>query len=256
MKGYDLNLPKWKWPFHPLTHPIEGFEDMRWKKAYSMTNALIIVALFFIIAVVTETSTPFLFRTFTTRVFNVVPVFSTTVLMFFTWVVANWSLCTLFDGEGTMKRICVTSAYALIPYLISEVIIFLLSFVLSRQESGFIQFVAIIGFTWSVVLLISGMKAVHQYSMLKTIGSILATLFAMMIIVFLLVLLATLFQQVYIFVYSIYTELMYRFPTLEPWQLITMCVSAVVVVVGLIIAGYNLMDKIKAKREEKALRAG
>ena len=62
-----------------------------------------------------------------------------------------------------------------------------------------------------MVLIISAMKAVHQYTMPKTLLAILFTVVAMVIIVLVLMLLVSLFQQVVMFVYSIYTELMYRF---------------------------------------------
>ena len=54
------------------------------------------------------------------------------------------------------------------------------------------------------------MKAVHQFSFGKTLALIALTLVAMVLVVFLLVLLLTLFQQVIIFVFTIYTELSYR----------------------------------------------
>jgi ABC-type Na+ efflux pump permease subunit len=54
------------------------------------------------------------------------------------------------------------------------------------------------------------MKAVHQFSFGKTLALILLTLVAMILVLFLLVLLLTLFQQVLIFIFTIYTELSYR----------------------------------------------
>ena len=64
---------------------------------------------------------------------------------------------------------------------------------------------------WSIILMISAMKTVHQYSIPKTLAAMFFTVVAMAIILFLAVLLLTLFQQVFVFGYSVYTELMYRF---------------------------------------------
>ena len=208
---FDLDLPAWKWPFYVMRHPFEGYDDLRWKKGYNMKVAWVIVVAFFIISVASAQLTGFLFNNTYVKVFNVIPYFSSSILLFLTWVVGNWSLCTLFDGEGTMKNIFCVSAYALLPYLFSELIVIIASNFLLRTEGGFISFFRYLGIVWSVVLMISAMKTVHQYSIPKTLAAMFFTVVAMAVILFLAVLLLTLFQQVFVFVYSIYTELMYRF---------------------------------------------
>lgn len=252
---FDLDMPAWKWPFYIMAHPFEGYEDLRWKKAYNMKVAMVIVALFFIVSVCEKLMTGFIFDHSNVRIFNVVPIVIQTLVLFFTWVIGNWALCTLFDGEGTMKNICVNTAYALVPYIIGRVINIILSNCLQKGEAAFITFIDYITIVWTVVLLISGMKTVHQYNFWKTIFSMFFTLCAMVIIVILLVLLVSLFQQVYVFVYSIYTELLYRFSNLEPWALILMIIGCVAVVVAIIIAAYTAFEKYQIKKEKKKLQS-
>ena len=74
----------------------------------------------------------------------------------------------------------------------------------------FITCVTVISTAWSVLLMFNAIKAVHQYSISKTILALLLTFVAMLIILILLVLLVALFQQVYVFVSSVYTEITYR----------------------------------------------
>lgn len=207
---YDLNLPAWKWPFYVMRHPIEGYDDLRWKKGYNMKVALVVVLAFFLTTVARSVMTGFIFNTSYTRVFNVVPYISSTILLFFVWVVGNWSLCTLFNGEGTMKNICCVSAYALLPYLMSSVICTAASNVLLKTEGGFLAFISALGFGWSLALMISGMKAVHQYSVPKTLLALVFTVAAMVVMLFIVILLVALFQQVFMFFYTIYTEILYR----------------------------------------------
>lgn len=208
---YDLQLPAWKWPFYLVRHPFEGFEDLRWKKGYNMKVAMVMTLLFFLITVIRARMTGFLFNDEFAKVFNVVPYFSSTIILFFVWVIGNWSLCTLFNGEGTMKAICCTSAYALFPYLVAMIIYTAASNVLLEREGGFLSFLIGLGVAWSALMLISGIKAIHQYSMPKTLLAVIFTLVAMVVIFFILILLVALFQQIYIFFYTIYTELLYRF---------------------------------------------
>ncbi len=208
---FDLDLPKWKWPFYVVRHPFEGYDDLRWKKGYSMRAALIIVLLFFIANVLSATMSGFLFGGGMIKIFNIVPYFSSTVVLFFVWVIANWALTTLFDGEGSMKNICCVTAYALIPYVASSFVTTFLSNFLLRTEGAFLDFIYYLGLLWSVILVISGMKVVHQYSLPKTIAFILLTILGMVVVLFISILLITMIQQVFVFGYSIYTELLYRF---------------------------------------------
>lgn len=208
-----LDMPKYKWPFYVIMHPFEGFEDLRWKRQGSMVAAILIVLAWFVASVADHRLTNFLFNQHleSVKYFNVVPVLVQSVVLFLAWVVGNWALCTLLDGEGTMRRIFIFSAYALTPYIVSLVINTILSHALLRTESMFMEIVGLLGFLWSALLMIMAMKAVHQYSLGKTIISMAGTLIAILAILFLLVLLISLFQQVYTFFYSIYTEIVYRF---------------------------------------------
>ena len=206
-----LDLTKREFVKHVVFHPFEGFEDLRWKKGGSMRIAIVVVCLLFFQQIAYSRLYGFQYYSDYDKIFNIVPYIFKSFILFGTWVVANWAMCTLFDGEGSMKNIFINSAYALIPYITGYLIGTLMSHFLIRDEYVFIQAIEIIGTCWSFVLIISGIKAVHQFSFGKTIALMLLTIVAMIAILFLLVLLLTLFQQVLIFILSIYTELSYRF---------------------------------------------
>lgn len=205
-----LDLTQKQWVKYTALHPFEGYEDLRWKKGGSLKIAFVIVFLFFTAVVADDRLYGFQFKETYDKTFNIIPYIIKSIVLFAVWVVGNWSVCTLLDGEGTMKNICIYSSYALVPYIIQLYINVLLSHVLIRDEYIFMLVIKIIGTLWTVVLIFSAVKAVHQYSFLKTISSCLLTLAAMMIILLLLVLLLSLFQQLYVFIYSIYTEISYR----------------------------------------------
>lgn len=186
------------WLRHVIFHPSEGFEDLRWKKQGSLKLSFFIVLLLFVAMVANNRMVGFAFNTNTVKVFNVVPLVVQSVVYFATWVIGNWCICTLLDGEGTLRKICIYSAYALVPYIICSYIAVILSNFLIKEESIWVTAFTVLGLGWSVVLMISAMKAVHQYSIPKTLISILLTLVAMLLILFLAILLLSLFQQVYV----------------------------------------------------------
>ena len=195
-----MDLTTREWVKHAVTHPFEGFEDMRWKKSGSLKVAFLADGRLY----------GFQFGVTYDKTFNIIPYIVKSIVLFAAWVVGNWSICTLLDGEGTMKNICIYSAYALVPYIAQIFITTILSHFLIQDEVVFIQAIRIIGTGWSVILLFSAIKSVHQYSFGKTVFAVVLTIAAMLIMLFLLVLFMSLVQQVYIFISTIYTEISYR----------------------------------------------
>ena len=206
---YDMK--PWQWVKHVIFHPTEGYEDMRWKKAGSMKVALFIVFLLFASQVFSSRYGGFAYNTRAySDVFNIVPILVQSVAYYATWVVANWSWCTLFDGEGNMRRVAIYSAYALVPFIVCNFLSTAISYGLTLDESIWYTAIAQVGFWWSVVLMLFGMKACHQYSFTMTIVTMILTIVGMVLILCLLALVMSLFQQVYVFFATVYTEILYR----------------------------------------------
>ena len=205
-----LDLTKGQFVKHVLFHPFEGFEDLRWKKGGSMNIAVVVLCLLFVQQLAYNRMYGFQYYVSYDKIFNIVPYIFQSFILFMTFVVANWAMCTLFDGEGSMKNIFIDAAYSLIPYITGSLTGTILSHIFVEDEYIFISAIEIIGTAWTVVLFLSAMKAVHQFSFSKTLALLLLTVVAMIAILFLLILLLTLFQQVLIFIFSIYTELSYR----------------------------------------------
>ena len=205
-----MDLTQKQWVRHAVTHPVEGFEDMRWKKAGSLKIALLIVVLLFFGEIAYGRLYGFQFYISYDKTFNIIPYIVRSFVLFGAWTVGNWSVCTLLEGEGTLRNISIYSAYAIIPYVAQLYINVILSHFLIRDEYVFMQVIKFIGVGWTVILLFSAVKSVHQYSFKKTVLAIGFTLSAMFIMLFLMVLFMSLIQQIYIFISTIYTELSYR----------------------------------------------
>ena len=199
-----------QWVIHAITHPVEGFEDMRWKKSGSLKIAFFIVFMLFLAGIAAERLYGFNHYVPYDKIFNIVPYIVKSFVIFGAWTVGYWAVCTLLDGEGTMKNICIYSAYSLVPYVAQLFITTFLSHFLIRDESVFLNIIAIIGTGWTAVLLFSAIRSVHQYSAVKTVFAIILTIAAMLIMLFLLILLLFLIQQVAIFFMTLFTEISYR----------------------------------------------
>lgn len=205
-----MDLTQKQWVKHAVTHPFEGFEDMRWKKSGSLRIALLIVVLLFFGQIAYGRLYGFQFYISYDKTFNIIPYIVRSFVLFGAWTVGNWAVCTLLDGEGTLKNICIYSAYSLIPYTAQLYINVVLSHFLIWDEFVFMQIIELIGTGWTVILLFSAIKSVHQYTFGKTVFAVILTIAAMLVMLFLLVLFMSLIQQVFIFISTVYTELSYR----------------------------------------------
>lgn len=204
----DLTQPQWV--KHVIFHPFEGYEDLRWKKGGTLKYTAVIIFALFIALIAWDRWCGFQFRPLPDALFSVVPYLMKSLVYFGAWCVGNWAVCTLLDGEGTLKNITVYSSYALIPYIVCTFVNVVLSHLLVTDEAVFFYTIHYIGLLWTALLLFNAVKAVHQYSITKTVAAIVLTICAMLIILFLAVLFLSLFQKVYVFFYSLYTEIIYR----------------------------------------------
>lgn len=199
-----------QWVGYVVFHPVDGFEDMRWKKAGSLKIAFIIVFLLFFALIAHERLYGFQFGSVEDKTFSIVPYFMKSMVAFAVWVVSNWAVCTIFSGEGTMRNICIYSAYSLVPFIVQMLVNVMLSHVLVRDEAVFMQIIRAVGILWSVLLMFSAVRSVHGYSAAKTFFAIVLTLASALIMLILFVLLLSLIQQIYIFISTIVTEITYR----------------------------------------------
>ena len=73
-------------------------------------------------------------------------------------------MCTINDGEGTVKKIYTYFCYSLMPYVILTPVIFGLSHVVTFNEQFLISLTYIVMLTWVLVLGVLSLKEVNNYT--------------------------------------------------------------------------------------------
>jgi len=193
-----------------LFHPVDGFDQMKYQKTGSVGIATFLAFLWFIISSFERQFTNFRFNSFDIENTNVIYIFISTFVMFLFFCIANWSLCTLLDGEGTLREIWICTGYALAPMITMMLITVLLSNILSVSEGAFIVMANTVGFIWTGLLLFFGMMQIHRYNVKMTVFSIAGSFVGLVLILFLSFLIILLFQQMFAFLKSVYEEIFYR----------------------------------------------
>jgi len=199
-----------KYSLYVCTHPLDGFWDLTHEKRGSVGAANIIIGLAVVVEVLRLTLTNFQFVTINMEYFNSVIVALQILLPVGLWTVANWSLTTLMDGKGRMFEIYMSVCYALVPYVIINAVMIVLSQLITFDEGAIYRVLASFAVIWTGLLLLAGMMMIHDYSLAKTIGSSLLTIVGMGIIVFIFVIFFSLVSDAIAYFISLYKEILFR----------------------------------------------
>jgi len=199
-----------KFPLHLIFHPIDAYWDLKSDNRGRMLVAFLALALTIIMMTLQKQYAGFLVNFTDPRTINSIVEIATVAVPFFLWCVANWSVTTLMEGEGKFREIFLATGYSLIPVILIYAPMIVISRFMVQEETAFYYLFNSIAFFWFLLLLFIGTMTVHQYTVFKTIITMLLTLIVMGIIVFLGALVFSMLQQLYEFGYNIYRELIFR----------------------------------------------
>ncbi len=193
-----------------LIYPTSQYEDFKYYKSWSRPAFLIILLTWFVGTILQRQATGFIFNDYNPNELNILVVFSFTILVFLLCIVVNWAVTSLLEGKGTLKEIGIAGSYALIPHIISLYVYVLVSQFSVLEEKAFLIIIQYIGIFWSLILVLAGLKSIHEYTVKKTIACVILTLIGVAFVVFLMVLMYGLVQQFLSFFNTIYHELVFR----------------------------------------------
>lgn len=127
-----------------------------------------------------------------------------------TWIFASYGVSIIFDGEGTLKDIFISSALCLSPYILFSVPLCLLSRILVLEQKWYYDFSNYFIYAWVAYLFFSQVKVVHNFSSKKATGVLLLSTTGVLIVWGSAVLLYSLSYQIFDFIKQIILEIMIR----------------------------------------------
>ncbi len=197
-----------EYPLYCMLHPFNGFDDLKSEKTGSKRLCGILLLAYLVISILSRQVTGFIFNPNRVETFNFPVMLITTIGLFFAFVIANWSITTIMDGKGTLKEISIFMSYALMPYIIGNGVLIILSRIFTLEEAAFYNIGMYFVYIWTGLQIIFALREVHRYSLKKTIWTTLLTLFALVVIVVLCAIIYSVFSQLFGFFGTIINELM------------------------------------------------
>ena len=195
--------------FHLVFHPFDGFWDLKHEKRGSVRAGLTILGVVVLSFYYQSIGTGYIMNpegTYSTIFAQVLAV----GLPFILWVIANWCLTTLFEGEGSFKDIFVATAYALAPLPLFLIASTIMSNFVTLEESAIASMLVTVAFVWVGLLVFFGTMVTHDYSFAKNLLMCVATIVGMAVIMFVGFLFSSLMGKMVSFVSSIVREISYR----------------------------------------------
>lgn len=200
-----------KYGLYVITHPFDGFYELKYRQRGSVPAAFVILMLVTITYTLMRQYTGFLFNHNDPSRLNIIVELASVILPFGLWTGVNWAFTTLMTGKGTFKQIVIASAYALIPIILINLPMIVVSNYLILEEGTFYYLFVSIAAMWSAALMFIGvMMVTHEYGMGKSIFTTILTLVGMVFTIFLGLVLMNLLELVYRFANEMFTEIAYR----------------------------------------------
>lgn len=210
MRKY-FNKEKFGYMFGVLTNPIDSFYEIRYRDKGSVPLAVICVFALSALFTINRIFAGFIVNNVNPRTIDSLAEMSSFFVILGLFCIGNWSVTCLMEGEGRMRDIVTVAGYAMLPIVLLLGPATIVSNFVALEEAAFYQIIIGIGIAWTVILLLLGVMTVHNYTLLKTLITLVLTFVAVLIIIFIALLVADVINQLYMFIYSIYTELVFRF---------------------------------------------
>lgn len=209
-ESFEHYIATLKYSLYCMTHPLDCFWDLTHEKRGSMAAANTILVLTLAARIMNLQFTGIVCQQVYWEGINIFLYLASILFPFLLWCVGNWALTTLFDGKGTLKQVYMASCYAIAPYPLFQFPLIILSNIITVDEYEFYAVLSNLSVAWCAVLLITAMMEIHEYKVSKTILCTIGTIFAMLIMIFILLLFFSMISQGIAYFVSLYREIIFR----------------------------------------------
>ena len=196
--------------FYTMTHPLDGYYEIRHREKGSIPLALVILLITSIAFCIDKRYASFTVNLTDVRNVKSLLYIGSMILLYFLFCIGNWAVTCLTNGEGRMKDIMIATGYGLTPIPLLFIPGTIISHFLAGDEKVFYSLFITIAIIWAAIMIICGNMIIHNYTVSQEILTLILTVLAMIIMLFIMLLFYSIFGQMVEFVKSIYTEIIYR----------------------------------------------
>ena len=194
--GKNKWIKEFKFMTYYARHPLDAFYEAKVRKRVSLPTAFIYALGLVILYMLHLLLTGILFTTVIIEQTVFIEEFFKIIVPFATFILANYLVSSLMEGEGTLRAIFTNTLGCLIPVYIFLPIAILLSHVLTYNEAFIYHFSLFIMLGWSAFLLFFSIKDTHNYTVKETIYNIIMTVVMMIVMIIIAIMIYMMVGQV------------------------------------------------------------
>lgn len=189
-------------------HPFDTFYNVKYTKDVSMLTASIIYILCIVFYIAGFYQEGFIFNYTNTNLLQVQEEVIKIVAAIVLFIISNYLVASIRDGEGRFEEVYRAFALCLMPYVVLAVPIIILSNVLTLQEIFIYELANSIMLGWMVMLVVIMIIETHRYDFIDALKNLFITIFTAIVIVVILVIIYILGIEFYNFIVSIIKEVL------------------------------------------------
>lgn len=141
---------------------------------------------------------------------DAVSLFVSVISVVVLFTVSNWTITTLFNGKGKMKDIFIVLCYSLTVLIIGDGIVTFASNYVTQEEVMILTSIQLLCYVYFAFLVIAGLTTIHEYGFGGSIMSIIMSVVAAAVILFIGILIFTMLERMVDFCTSVFEEVMRR----------------------------------------------
>ena len=193
-----------------MFHPIDGSYGIAREGRASYKAPTILLGIFIIEFVIDKYLRGFLQKQVPEGRYEVFSDIGIILIVVLAITICHYLVCSINEGEGTVKKIYTFFMYSLMPYILLVPLRFVFTHILSLNEQFLITMVTTLILGWVAVLAVIAIKEVNNYTPKETVKVILLTIFTILILALVLFIIYVLWAQVFEFIAEVIREVVYR----------------------------------------------
>ena len=193
-----------------MTKPVDAYYDIRRKRKATVASATVLYVWYIVLQITDIYLVGPLFNTHDINHVNLLEVLVGAVGPVALFVVCNYLISSITEGEGKASDLYIGLAYCMSPYLVAALPLQIITNVLVTNESFVYQFPMLMVIGWSAVLFFMMVQEMHNYSFKETVKNLLITLFTICLFLLIGFIVYLLYGQLRDFVVSIVQEVAIR----------------------------------------------